>query len=487
MLASVALAWILSGAALAPSEETGGRTTPPAFAGLTSAVGSGFPFCAIRLDWAPATPACPNTTVTYSVYRSATPGFTPGPANLRASCVSSVRYYDRVNTVARFYYVVRAEDSQGNGSGACNNGNEDSNLQERNAAPGGPGTTVLDDVESGGAAWTTAGGTGGNPWTIATTASHSPTHAWFWPDPASVTLQPLTRIANFTFATAGGLLSWWHRVQTESTFDGYVLEYSLDNGTTWSDILLGQGPVPADPNRFLQNGYNATLSTGFQNPLPGRRAWSGTLGNPDFAEVVVNMNAFAGRDVKIRWRAGSDASVGATGIWIDDITLSTGGGCMPFPDPVAGPLPIALAVDAAGDGVYQPNETVTVAPTWRNYGISTVNLAGTLLDYFGPPGPTYTVVDGSARYGLIPVGASASCSSQNDCYAVANTAATRPATHWDTTALEMVTPGSAPGFWTLHVGDSFGDVPRTSPFHRFVETLLHRRITGAARRRRIAR
>ena len=32
--------------------------------------------------------------------------------------------------------------------------------------------------------------------------------------------------------------------------------------------------------------------------------------------------------------------------------------------------------------------------------------------------------------------------------------------------------------WTLHVGDSFTDVPRASPFYRFVETLLHRGITG---------
>jgi hypothetical protein len=32
--------------------------------------------------------------------------------------------------------------------------------------------------------------------------------------------------------------------------------------------------------------------------------------------------------------------------------------------------------------------------------------------------------------------------------------------------------------WTLHVGNSFTDVPSTSPFYRFVETLLHKSITG---------
>ena len=64
---------------------------------------------------------------------------------------------------------------------------------------------------------------------------------------------------------------------TEATFDGYVVEYSLDGGTTWSDILAAQGTVPANPNRFLLNPYNSTLSTGFNNPLPGRRAWSGAI------------------------------------------------------------------------------------------------------------------------------------------------------------------------------------------------------------------
>ena len=32
--------------------------------------------------------------------------------------------------------------------------------------------------------------------------------------------------------------------------------------------------------------------------------------------------------------------------------------------------------------------------------------------------------------------------------------------------------------WTLHVGDSFSDVPRSGGFYRFVETLLHHGITA---------
>ena len=32
--------------------------------------------------------------------------------------------------------------------------------------------------------------------------------------------------------------------------------------------------------------------------------------------------------------------------------------------------------------------------------------------------------------------------------------------------------------WTLHIGDSFTDVPASNGFYRFVETLLHKGITG---------
>jgi hypothetical protein len=52
----------------------------------------------------------------------------------------------------------------------------------------------------------------------------------------------------------------------------------------------------------------------------------------------------------------------------------------------------------------------------------------------------------------------------------------RPAVHWDATFEEdLSTGGGEPR--TLHIGDSFSDVPRTQPFYAKVETVLH---TGIA-------
>jgi hypothetical protein len=255
-------------------------------------------------------------------------------------------------------------------------------------------------------------------------------------------------------------------------YDGHVLEYSLD-GNTWVDILAGTGPIPANPARFLQNGYNATISGGFMSPLANRQAWSGD--NLVFQEVRVNLADFSGQNAYFRFRFASDNSVADVGVWIDDITFRAPGTCTTVPAQAV--APIALAVDAAGNSVLQPAETAVVAPTWRNTGASPIALTGAASNFQGPVGPTYNLVDATAAYGTIGVASNASCSTGGDCYSVSVTGA-RPATHWDSTVLETVNPTATTKTWTLHVGDSFTDVPASNGFYRFIETILHKSVTG---------
>jgi hypothetical protein len=143
------------------------------------------------------------------------------------------------------------------------------------------------------------------------------------------------------------------------------------------------------------------------------------------------------------------------------------------------PAPVSLAVDAAGNGVLQPGEATVLAPTWRNDGSATLTGAtGALSGFTGPTGGAYTVLDGAASYGTIAVGASASCEDAGDCYSVRVSAATRPLQHWDAAVTETVTPVGIAKVWTLHVGDSFTDVPAGNAFYPFVETIFHRGVTG---------
>jgi len=144
--------------------------------------------------------------------------------------------------------------------------------------------------------------------------------------------------------------------------------------------------------------------------------------------------------------------------------------------------PVALAVDPAagatsdGNGVFEPGETVSVEPTWANYAASSVMAGGTASAFGGPAGGTYTLVDDTASYGTIAAGTSKSCSATPDCYAMSVSGA-RPGVHWDATFLETLDVPGTRKTWTLHLGDSFSDVPRSELFYRKIETLLHHGVT----------
>jgi hypothetical protein len=142
--------------------------------------------------------------------------------------------------------------------------------------------------------------------------------------------------------------------------------------------------------------------------------------------------------------------------------------------------PTALRVDTSGNGIFEPGETVDLRPTWLNFNGATLTVAAGASRFTGPPegGVSYTLADASGDYGTLADGASAEC---GDCYRVGlGFAGVRPALHWDATLDERITPDALGQTqrWRLHLGESFADVPRSSPFYRFVETLLHNRVTA---------
>ena len=118
---------------------------------------------------------------------------------------------------------------------------------------------------------------------------------------------------------AGATLSFWHKYEFEETgndqYDGGVLEITTDGGTNWQDLETA----------ITANGYTDDLNNGFGNPLGGRNAWTGTQAT--FIEVTVDLNAYAGNDVQIRWRMGTDSSQGAGDWLIDDIQILDPAAC----------------------------------------------------------------------------------------------------------------------------------------------------------------
>lgn len=152
-----------------------------------------------------------------------------------------------------------------------------------------------------------------------------------------------------------------------------------------------------------------------------------------------------------------------------------------FAQRFGGLVPKSLAVDTIQDGdsngnaVLEPGERVDVRPGWRNVNGAAQNGIGGGLTITGPGSPT--VLDGVATYGNIAQGATQTCT---ECYEVmVGNPLPRP-THWDLSATESITPDiqGQEKIWRMHVGGSFTDVDPGSNFYRFVETLLHHRITG---------
>jgi len=85
-------------------------------------------------------------------------------------------------------------------------------------------------------------------------------------------------------------------------YDGGVLEISMGDGA-YTDIVAAAGT-------WISGGYNATLSTNFDNPLAGRPAWSGDSGG--YLTTAVNLPAAAANQfVKLRWRGGTGSAPSA--------------------------------------------------------------------------------------------------------------------------------------------------------------------------------
>jgi len=239
-------------------------------------------------------------------------------------------------------------------------------------------------------------------------------------------------------------------------------------------VVVGIPPLVVSPSQIpggvVGTSYSVTFTqTGGTPPI----TWSVTGGLP----TGLNLNPSTGQ------LSGTPSQSGS--FWITvratDNLATQGSVTGALSISKAAPfVPAALVVDAGGNSVFEAGETVTVAPSWQNATGGSLSVSGAASGFTGPgdPNPAYTINDGAAGYGTVADGATSSCTSTGNCFQVTLQAPiARPTPHWDARVLETLSSGDQK-HWLLHVGESFGDVPRTNPFYRFVETLLHDGITG---------
>jgi bacillolysin len=115
-----------------------------------------------------------------------------------------------------------------------------------------------------------------------------------------------------------------------TTYDGGVLEYSTDGGSSWNDA----------GSLFAVNGYNGTISTAGTNPLGGRQAF--TAEGHGYTASRLDLSSLTGQNVRFRFRIGTDSNsdVFTWGWFVDDVRIYT---CpSQFPPPGTIFLPIIL-------------------------------------------------------------------------------------------------------------------------------------------------
>ncbi|WP_439115929.1 M36 family metallopeptidase [Ilumatobacter sp.] len=164
-----------------------------------------------------------------------------------------------------------------------------------------------DDFDSLDALWGSTSLNGDNPdWTSISTTDDP--DAGFSTGSAGVSDKILT-LSNAVPITSQTTLKFSHRYNIESGFDGGVVEISVDDGSSWSDI----GPF------ITVGGYNAQISSRYGSPVGGRSAFSGS--QLEYATAKADLSTFAGNSALVRFRLASDSSITSQGWWIDDISI----------------------------------------------------------------------------------------------------------------------------------------------------------------------
>lgn len=166
----------------------------------------------------------------------------------------------------------------------------------------------FDDVENGFGAFIFDANEGVNIWSPTTDDSYSGNSSWFVPNAVTDNDQLLIMGQPFLVTGSKPALRFFHRYDTETGYDGGIVEISTD-GSLWER--------PSTDKFFRNNTMNVLGYSALAIPF-----LDGFTGNQnEWIDTYLDLSAYNGQDIQVRFRFGSDGQVGATGWYIDDIEI----------------------------------------------------------------------------------------------------------------------------------------------------------------------
>jgi len=281
------------------TQTTGICTAAPQFSGIAAVSSLNKNRCGLNLTWNAGNSYC-GADVSYNIYRSDNDGFTAGPDNLLASDVSDTNWTDHsVVHEETYYYLVKAIDNS--------NDSVDNNTLTLSATPLG----VLADGE-----WTAGAETGDTGigqlsrhlgWELVTDLPHSGDRSYWSQDENNACNQLTSEPLTLTQGQASEL-SFFTRFDIEDRWDGGVVEISVDQGP-W----IQPGLTPDYPTTFRSTQDQC----GYAENTP---SFSGT--NNTWQQHTMDLSAYDGQAVQMRFSYSTDGSVNGPGWFLDDLRLT---------------------------------------------------------------------------------------------------------------------------------------------------------------------
>lgn len=188
----------------------------------------------------------------------------------------------------------------------------------------------------------------------------------FWTNRGDTSDMTLTRSFDLTGVAGPAALEYslWHDI--EEGYDYVYLEVSEDNGETWTILETPGGTIEDPSGNSYGWGYN-----GFSGGGP----------QAEWIQERVDLSAYAGQEILVRFEYVTDAAVNGEGLLLDDVRLDAVGYAEDF---------------EGGDGGWQADGFV------RLYNQLPQTFRAALVEYNGEPQVTYLTFDENGK-SAVPV------------------------------------------------------------------------------------